>query len=57
MLTGNVVALVAGGGICLIVSYMTSEQALKIHFYKLEKRIIVIQGNREEQGVGQDAGH
>ena len=27
MLTGNVVALVAGGVICLIVSYMTSEQA------------------------------
>ena len=26
MLTGNVVALVAGGVICLIVSYMTSEQ-------------------------------
>ena len=57
MLTGNVVALVAGGVICLIVSYMTSEQALKIHFYKLEKRIIIILGNREEQGVGQDAGH
>ena len=28
MLTGNVVALVAGGGICLIVSYVTSDQAL-----------------------------
>ena len=27
MLTGNVVALVAGGVICLIVSYLTSEQA------------------------------
>ena len=52
MLTGNVVALVAGGVICLIVSYMTSEQA-----YKLTKLIIVILGNREEQGVGQDAGH
>ena len=28
MLTGNVVALVAGGVICLIVSYVTSDQAL-----------------------------
>ena len=56
MLTGNVVALVAGGVICLIVSYMTSEQALRFTF-KLTKLIIVILGNREEQGVGQDAGH